>query len=368
MTALSPILFLVSLTLGTSGHIAFVSGTEQEDQCVCVLDTESGAVMRVGPGQLDTSPTWSPDGSWLAFETKSADGIAICIARPDGSERRIVSKMLSWNRYPRWSADGTQLAYAGNPIERFTPRVVTCIIASGHERLWGEEAPSLTRPVWMPSMKILNALRPEQQLDLGDKGAEAEAIDELLRSEQTIVAIAFSRAGEAFALDPCFVTPQKTMILPEWVMPSPGQYAEWSIEPSPDGDMLAYETNDGGDREIFVLSRLGAQNITNHRAADWNPVWSPDGEWVAFESFRDGRRGIYRSFADTGRVVPVAVTEGSDNWSPSWSPDGKEIAFVSNRTGDREIFVTSLDGEDARQLTNRPGPDFSPAWRPQEKK
>ena len=115
------------------------------------------------------------------------------------------------------------------------------------------------------------------------------------------------------------------------------QYAEWHVEPSPDGSGVAFESNDGGDREIFVLTKKGTADVSNHRAADWAPVWSPKGEWLAFESFRDGRRGIYRVFPQTARVLPVAVSNDADNWWPTWSPNGEWLVFVSNRTGDPEL-------------------------------
>lgn len=40
------------------------------------------------------------------------------------------------------------------------------------------------------------------------------------------------------------------------------------------------------------------------------------------------------------------------------------IAFESNRDGDSEIYVMNADGSDARNLTQRPGPDRAPVWSP----
>ena len=141
---------------------------------------------------------------------------------------------------------------------------------------------------------------------------------------------------------------------------------EWGAKPSPRrGRGIAFETNDGGDRELYLLTfTKGALNLSNHRAADWNPVWAPDDKSLAFESFRSGRRGIYRVYPDTTRVMEVAVSEEGDSWNPAWSPDGEWIVFVSDRAGDLELYICDGRGKKIQRLTHRPGVDDAPAWQP----
>jgi Tol biopolymer transport system component len=53
----------------------------------------------------------------------------------------------------------------------------------------------------------------------------------------------------------------------------------------------------------------------------------------------------------------------ADDASPAWSPDGQRIAFVSYRDGNAEIYIMDTDGENQRNLTDRPEMmDFSPDW------
>lgn len=379
MSPLVAVLGLAALAVDLSGQMAYVSGTEQEDQCVCVMDLASGAVTRVGPGSRDGAPVWSPDGQWLAFETNRGGGMGICLARHDGSERLDVPHRFEWNRRPRWSPAGPKeapggalrVAYASNDWREFVPRIMVYDLESGTETQWGGEAASLTRPVWMPNMKLLDALQAGQQLLWG--GPETDLTgQEWLEGESALVAVFFKKGPAGFTTDLFLLTEDHAAGLPEFALPSRGRYAEWAVEPSPDGERVAFESNDGGDREIFVLTKKGSDDVSNHRAADWNPVWSPDSEWIAFESFRDGRRGLYRVYPDTARVLPVAVTPEADNWWPTWSPDGRALAFVSNRTGDPELFVADLTkkgegGAKTRRLTEHPGLDYAPAWRPEVK-
>ena len=50
---------------------------------------------------------------------------------------------------------------------------------------------------------------------------------------------------------------------------------------------------------------------------------------------------------------------------PAWSPDGRSIAFVSERDGNREIYIMRADGSSQIRLTDNPGDDMYPAWRPE---
>jgi len=313
-----------------SGQIAFVSGTEQEDYCVCVVDVASGAVTRVGPGRRDNSPVWSPDGEWLAFVSEVEGGNAIYMVRADGSDLKKIDHKYEWNSDPSWSPDGTRLAYVGGD------QIVVYNVATGIETEWGGGIRRLARPVWVNDDSILAV---------------------------GLVGTLGSATLEVFTVNQDTAEP-----LPASLFPPGGPYVEWAVAPHPAGNAIALELNREGDRDIFLLSLQDIpRDLSNHPTADWNPVWRPDGRALAFESFRAVRRGIYGVYPDTLRVFPIAAALDSDNWSPTWSPDSRWIAFVSNRTGDPELFVVDAEGRQLRRLTDHVGPDISPAWRPGRK-
>jgi len=357
---------LISLLLlgraGPSGQIAYLAGTEQEDLCVCVLDVATGAVTRVGPGECDRAPVWSPDGAWIAFATRHAsEGVGIELVRADGSQRRRIAHAYSINTSPRWSPDGTRLLYSsrgpGAGIMVYDLRTRT-------ETEWNAGETRLMRPVWVENMKLLYSLKQLEEAVYGVSRLEGLAGD----FNQSGAVLAIGLIGEPGRLETDIFIATASGALP--IVPAvlnPGDYVEWAVEINREGSMIAFESNDGGDREIFVFSQRGLADVSNHRAADWNPVWSPDGDWLAFESFRNGRRGIYRVYPETVRVFPVAVSQEADSWHPAWSPDGAWVAFVSDRTGDPEIYVTDVGGKQTQQLTFHAGPDYAPAWRPEPK-
>lgn len=351
---------LIAFTVAASpsGHIAYVSWETAADRCVYVLDIESGESLRVGPGKADGAPRWSPDGDWLAFESATAEGIGIYMVRADGNEGRYIKHGENLNRNPRWSPDGKRLAYCVG--EGLGSQIVVYDIESGEEQIWGGGRTSLMRPVWLgPGLtQALAASEDEEATGNSIFGAGAD-------EEVGLIAVGFSGVPGALSTDLFFVTPREALSLSGRVTPRRGTYAEWAGEPAGRGRALAFESDDGGDREIFVYSRGGTMDVSNHRAADWNPVWDPGGRWIAFESFRGGRRGVYRTHRHTARVAAVAVSDDGDSWSPSWSPDGAWIAFISDREGQPNMFVVEIRGGNRPvRLTEGAKRDGSPAWRP----
>ncbi len=45
-----------------SGQIAYISGVDPSSHCVSVVDVAAGSVQRVGHGERDGAPVWSPNG------------------------------------------------------------------------------------------------------------------------------------------------------------------------------------------------------------------------------------------------------------------------------------------------------------------
>ena len=339
-----------------SGQIAYVSEVPGGDRWVVVLDVTSRTVTRVGPGKRDGAPRWSPDGAWLAFDTQTESGRAIYVVREDGSEGRYLRHSRDVNRDPAWSPDGLKIAFSAGENRQ----IVVYDIASDRERVWGGGRGALMTPAWLSRDLVMSLLADE---DGGGRVVSlifAEALDESVG----LLAISLTETEGVLSSDLVLVTATETVAIPERVLPSTGAYAEWRPVPARRHHAIAFESDDGGDREIFLYSRKGTWDLTNHRAADWNPVWAPNNEWIAFESFRDGRRGVYRVHGDTARVYPVAVTARASNWWPSWSPDGEWIAFVSDRRGKPSLFVTEVRGGDTAQLTDDAIADGAPAWRP----
>ena len=67
------------------------------------------------------------------------------------------------------------------------------------------------------------------------------------------------------------------------------------------------------------------------RAAS-GPVWAPDGETLAYVSQESGRRSILISRAD-GSETRYISPPGANAYAPWWGPEGKRLAYISDQDG-----------------------------------
>jgi len=107
-------------------------------------------------------------------------------------------------------------------------------------------------------------------------------------------------------------------------------YQTWS----PDGQKIAFASNQDGDYEIYIMDIDGniLQKLTDNKADDTHPSWSPDGQKIGFMSNQDGNNEIYLMDSD-GKNQERLTNNNTDDGLPVWSPDGTKIAFESNRDG-----------------------------------
>jgi TolB protein len=84
-----------------------------------ILDLESGSLTQVTDTlEYTGSPSWSPDGRWLAYETNLGEqdgGLEIFIAPTDGSQEPIrLTELPSVDHSPAWSPGGRQIAFVSD--------------------------------------------------------------------------------------------------------------------------------------------------------------------------------------------------------------------------------------------------------------
>lgn len=148
-----------------------------------------------------------------------------------------------------------------------------------------------------------------------------------------------------------------------WVMnldgtnPMPLQLALESNENvgtcSPDGQQFVFDSDRGGDLEIYLAryDEAAPRPLTDTEGENFHPVWSPDGSQIAFVSSRSGNPDIW--VMDNGGGNPTAlITSSGAEQNPQWSPDGTQLYYASNREGQYDIYRYDFSSETETRLTN----------------
>lgn len=136
---------------------------------------------------------------------------------------------------------------------------------------------------------------------------------------------------------------------------------------SPDGRRIGFVRNEFDEfeevtAEIRVFDLRNSTQVLLYTAESVirDLAWSPDGQRMAFTQ-ADEIYVLDMVNPSTPRRLSADQTRNS---SPKWSPDGARLTFMSDREGDEEVYVMNADGTGVVRVTNSPGPDEEPAWRP----
>ena len=156
----------------------------------------------------------------------------------------------------------------------------------------------------------------------------------------------------------------------------------WADSPvfSPDGQRIAFTSNEAGNHDVWVMDADGSNRtqVTVDEGSDKHVRWAPDGKGLYFSSDRaDGDADIWYMDLATRSAHQLNEDFGADI-TPVPSPDGSLIAFCSNRQlrgdasdphrdRDKDIWMMRADGSLAVRLTSNQGADYSPCWSPDGK-
>lgn len=141
---------------------------------------------------------------------------------------------------------------------------------------------------------------------------------------------------------------------------------------SPDGESLAYATNEAGQVKIWLKTPENKQPrviYKKYKKTEDNPDlsypsvgWHPNGDILAF-TMEDKGRCYYYPFdiqkKKLGKRILVDVEKITDF---SFSPDGKLLLFSGFKNGQSDIFVFSFLAKSFQNITNDFYDDYSPIF------
>jgi TolB protein len=117
---------------------------------IFVMDNAGGAVRRLTyNGSYNTHPAWSPDGRWIAYETRVDGGrFDIWLIDPQGEVNVPLVTHPRSDESAAWSPDGRKIAFSSNRRGRSDIYVVD-LDGSNLRRLTHRQGENL-QPAWGP--------------------------------------------------------------------------------------------------------------------------------------------------------------------------------------------------------------------------
>jgi TolB protein len=120
---------------------------------IYIVGRKGGTPRRVTfQGGYNTSPAWSPDGRWIAYETRLEGQIDIWLVDPAGD---VYVPLVSHRRddeSPTWSPDGRKIAFSSN--RRGRSDIYQIDIAGENLSRITRGAGENTQPSWAPFPRL----------------------------------------------------------------------------------------------------------------------------------------------------------------------------------------------------------------------
>lgn len=283
----------------------------------------------------DANPKWSPDGSQLAF-TSDRDGAAqIWRMWLESSQLAKVTNIQQVPGGINWSPDGKWISFTAL-VPEAKRKPIAEIPAAPEGAKWADPAKVIDKLVYRfngagylkPGFTHVFVVPAEggtpRQISSGD----------------------FQHGGAASRASEAVWTPDgKSLLL------SANRHADWELEPL-DNEVYEFNVADGAVKAL--TSRKGPDNA---------PAVSPDGKWIAYTGFDDMRQGyqvqkLYIMNRDGSGAHQVTVTWDRDVLQPQFAPDGKGVYFLSDDHGNTGMYYSTLDGS-VRKLAGNIGSSTS---------
>jgi eukaryotic-like serine/threonine-protein kinase len=320
------------------------------------------------PG-LSEWPTWSPDGSLLAFASNRSGNFEIYVRRIEGEQEVNITNDPGQDIQPAFSPDGASIAFVSTRSSH--TGLIKVAPPNGFQyRTYGGD-------IWMaaalggPARRLaLDGNSPVWSPD-GKRIAYISGVED----HRSILEV----SDEGGTPHPLLAT-------------TDSRWEIFKLQYSPDGRWFIFET---GDQRLFLMAASGGTPREILRGS--SPVWDPSGKQLYYATQErlggtgiqsvefdktSGKilgtshsvgvvTGVLRDLAMNRNAHELVVTEQQESLNltrlpllpgggapagpeeqlnpgevrdryPSFSPDGKRVAFGDNRLLDQEVWILDL--------------------------
>jgi serine/threonine protein kinase len=317
----------------------------------------------------DDQPAFSPDGERIAFRS-SRDGGGIFVMGRTGEAIKRVTHM---GFHPSWSPDGTQLAFTTENVELYPQNSIgqsglwTVTVSTGAARRLYEGDAVLAS--WSPHnqrIALTHRLGNPTQSAIWTIPASGGTPKPVISEKATNWNPVWSPDGTYL-----YFSSDRRGSMNLWRVPIDEVSGEMRGEPeaiTTPASYLAHPSLSSDGKHIAFTSALVTANIQqlaldSSGGVAGDPAWvttgslrwsspspSPDGNWIAIYSLVQPEGHLYLVHTD-GTAMRQLTSDAAIDRMPRWSPDGNWIGCFSNRSGGLELWKIHPDGSDLQQLT-----------------
>ncbi len=321
-----------------------------------------------------TGPRITPDGEAVVYERRSMDIMTdsmrsnIWRVNLDGTEHRPVLSGKAQYRMPRFSPDGTRMAYVSSVEGKNqiyvrwldsgeTARVTDVQYGPGNLS-WAPDGKTIAFTMFVPK-----ANKPLFTLPKKPKGAKwagnAKVIDKVT---YRVDGQGFLPTGytHIFTVPADGGTPQQV---------TSGDYNHGgSVAWMPDSQSIIFSANrsenwelNPQESELYRVNVSGGEltQLTTRKGPDASPLISPDGQMIAYTGYDDQELSnqnsiLYVMDINGGNVRAITTLLDRNIASVQWAADGQGLYYSYDNEGKRLVGYATLTGG-SRILTNAVG-------------
>ena len=359
-TTLTFSLFLTRRSLLSLFLLAIISLNVDAKESLAIFDP-----MDVFELEWATDPRVSPDGDTIVYVRKSNDIMKdrersnLWQITIDKQDHRPLYSGIKSARSPRWSPDGTKLAFISNDtgsqqihvrwMDNGETAVITQLQNSPSNLTWSPDGK------WLAfTMNVQASFEPIAKSRAKPEGAE------WAKKPITVTSTQYQYDGRGIvepAFRHVFIVPADGGSARQLTGGNFNHYG--SLTWSPESDRIYFSANRSEDWELVsdeadiysvTVSSKKIEQITNEPGAERSPVISPNGELIAFS--KEERRPL----AYTPNRISVMSLNGSnirlltqdldgDANNVIWADDSKSLYYTYDERGIRKIGQVSIKGK-----------------------
>jgi serine/threonine protein kinase len=319
----------------------------QGNQPYTVESTGGTGRPEMPPRAALTMAAWSPDGQRLAYVVVDS----LFVRERDGMSRFVTTtkqpSLCHWG--PRdlllCSVGNLFYLFPGLAFGNVSPSSIAIIdLATGASHALTDDVFGNHSPQWSPDGRtvyfVSNRLGVPDLFSIGvtEKG-EARGTPRRHTTGLGLWSFSLSADGRRIAFSGRNVSAnvfRSPLAAPSGAEPARtqltfGQQVIENLSVSADGGWLFYDSDLAGNSDIYRmrLPQSIPERLTSDPAPDFSPDPSPDGQSVAFHSPRGSSRDVLLLPLDGGALRKLTETPVDQELVPRWSPDGSRIVYFT---------------------------------------